>query len=164
MLPWKLNWGFSGAVFIEPKLLIYSFYMGAAGFIFADRIRLSKIAAGLCFLALSCFWFQHTIIVGIWAVCYLTLCFGFLPLANVPFVRKGDYSYGIYLYGFPIERTLFWYFPETLDTWWKLTLVALPLTLLFSVLSWHFIEKPCLGLKNRLKAIVTQPQLKAKSS
>jgi peptidoglycan/LPS O-acetylase OafA/YrhL len=155
MLPLKFDWGASGEVYIQPKLLIYSFYLGAACYIFAGCIRLSKPAAALSFLALSCFWHKYTIIVGVWAICYLTLCFGFLPLGNMPLVRRGDYSYGIYLYGFPIERTLFWYFPEALDQWWKLVLAALPVTLLFSALSWHLIEKPCLSFKNRLKGIVT---------
>jgi len=61
----------------------------------------------LAFLSLAFFWSKDTAILGIWGICYLTLCFGFLNLRNFPLVKRGDYSYGIYLYGFPIERTLF---------------------------------------------------------
>jgi peptidoglycan/LPS O-acetylase OafA/YrhL len=62
-------------------------------------------------------------------------------------IESGDYSYGIYLYGFPIQQTLVHLFPIFREAWPLLFLVGAPLTLAFAAVSWHFIEKPTLSLK-----------------
>ena len=71
-------------------------------------------------------------------------------LAYVPnlrgFNRTGDYSYGLYIYAFPIEQTLRQSFPAILPL--ELFAVASVLTLGCAMLSWHFIEQPALKLKN----------------
>lgn len=64
------------------------------------------------------------------------------------FARYGDFSYGIYLFAFPIQQLLVHYFQSVL-TPYRLLGVAFPLTLLCAVLSWHFVEKPCLNLKSK---------------
>lgn len=156
MLPFALDWGNSGTVYIHPKLLIYSFFLGAFCYVFADRIRINKTAMILSVLSLGFFWWKYTTILGIWGICYLTLCLGFVDMRNFPLIKRGDYSYGIYLYGFPIERALFHYLPA-LQEWWQLFLVALPVTLLFAIMSWHWIEKPCLKLKSRVRYILSEP-------
>jgi peptidoglycan/LPS O-acetylase OafA/YrhL len=59
--------------------------------------------------------------------------------------QLGDYSYGIYLYAFPIQQILIW--SKFIKNPIELMMHALLLSLLFSVLSWHIIEKPVLRLK-----------------
>jgi peptidoglycan/LPS O-acetylase OafA/YrhL len=147
LLPTALDWGDSGTVYIQPKLLIYSFFLGTACYIFSDKIPIRRSLMLLAIAGLGFFCWKYTIILGVWSICYLTICLGFLNLKSFPLIRRGDYSYGIYLYGFPIERALFHFLPF-LKSWWELFIVALPLTLIFAVLSWHYIEKPCLRLKS----------------
>lgn len=62
------------------------------------------------------------------------------------FARYGDFSYGMYLFAFPIQQLLVRYFGTEL-TPYSLFLVAFPLSLLCAILSWHFVEKPFLQLK-----------------
>jgi peptidoglycan/LPS O-acetylase OafA/YrhL len=71
-----------------------------------------------------------------------------LKIPRLPLLQNGDYSYGIYLFNFPIQQSLVHWFPA-LREWWMLLLVATPLTILFAAASWHWIEKPSLKLKNR---------------
>lgn len=63
------------------------------------------------------------------------------------FNRLGDYSYGLYVYSFPVQQTLMQRLP-TLEPP-ALLLLALPLSLLVAVVSWHGIEAPALALKSR---------------
>lgn len=78
-----------------------------------------------------------------YTVFYVAFCKR-LPLQK--FARAGDFSYGLYLYAFPIQQTLVYFYGPHLSPV-TLTLAAFPLTLALAVLSWNFVEKPCLKLK-----------------
>ncbi len=54
--------------------------------------------------------------------------------------KLGDYSYGTYLYAFPIQQILVAEFPRLNFT--ELVLYATPVTLCCAVTSWHLLEKP----------------------
>lgn len=54
--------------------------------------------------------------------------------------KLGDYSYGTYLYAFPIQQMLMAEFPGLSFT--ELVLYATPATLCCAVTSWHLLEKP----------------------
>ncbi|MDZ8055074.1 MAG: hypothetical protein RMX68_005305 [Aulosira sp. ZfuVER01] len=68
-----------------------------------------------------------------------------LPLSN--FDKHGDYSYGIYIYSFSIQQLLvqFNLHKLGLGIYFMLSLL---LTMPLAILSWHFIEKPCLQFKS----------------
>lgn len=80
---------------------------------------------------------------------YLAILYAVFWVAYVPnlrwFNRIGDYSYGLYIYAFPIEQGLRLYYPDIEPL--LLAGVAFLLTLLFAVPSWHLVEKPALELK-----------------
>jgi peptidoglycan/LPS O-acetylase OafA/YrhL len=81
---------------------------------------------------------------------YLVLVAAYHPWLSWPaFNRIGDYSYGVYVYAFPIQQTLVERIPliEPLP----LFALALPATLAVAALSWHFVEAPALGLKSRFR-------------
>jgi peptidoglycan/LPS O-acetylase OafA/YrhL len=63
------------------------------------------------------------------------------------FNRVGDYSYGVYVYSFPIQQTVV----QRLPGIEPLTLFgyAFPVVLAIAAVSWHALEKPALGLKSR---------------
>jgi len=65
------------------------------------------------------------------------------------FNRIGDYSYGVYVYSFPIQQTLVQRNPGIEPA--PLFALALTLTLVVAVLSWHWLEQPALGLKSRFR-------------
>jgi len=81
----------------------------------------------------------------------LMLGYAVFWLAYVPrgrlliYNRLGDYSYGIYIYAFPLQGAVIWFFgPMTPG---MNIAISLPITLLFAVLSWHLVEAPALRLQ-----------------
>ncbi len=65
--------------------------------------------------------------------------------------RIGDYSYGIYLYGFPMQQLVAAWFPA-LGPWTSLVL-SLPLSLACAVVSWHGVEKPAQALRRFVRPV-----------
>jgi len=63
---------------------------------------------------------------------------------------RGDYSYGIYLYAFPVQQSLLWWKPQI--AFWPYLLATLLLTSLAAYASWHLVENPALRLKPRRQA------------
>lgn len=62
------------------------------------------------------------------------------------FGKHGDFSYGIYIYAFPVQQMVV-YLSHNHVTSFVDFLIAFPITLLFAVASWHLIEKNALKLK-----------------
>lgn len=63
----------------------------------------------------------------------------------------GDYSYGIYIWHWPMLQTVF-AFEGALGinpSWLVSLIVAFPLVAIIAIASWHFLEKPCLVLCSR---------------
>ena len=80
----------------------------------------------------------------------------YLAFMRVPFLNPvlqsvtkwGDFSYGVYLYGYPIQQILMRTWGEKLPFAVYIGLSCLG-TLLLAMLSWHLVEKPFLKLKKR---------------
>jgi peptidoglycan/LPS O-acetylase OafA/YrhL len=66
------------------------------------------------------------------------------------FNNLGDYSYGLYIYAFPIQQTLAAVDPG--QSWLTLTLTSGTLTLGLAILSWRYVERPALARKEACAA------------
>lgn len=71
------------------------------------------------------------------------------PLSRLS-TRTGDLSYGVYLYGWPVQQLVRVFSP--VDTPWVTVALSLPLTLACAWLSHRFIEAPALKLKSPVTA------------
>ena len=81
---------------------------------------------------------------------YLALWLAFTPrLPVIPAARFGDLSYGLYIWGWPVEQTLLYLRGDL--RWWQLFLLAYPVTAAIAFLSWHVVEHPALRLKPRAR-------------
>jgi peptidoglycan/LPS O-acetylase OafA/YrhL len=79
--------------------------------------------------------------------CYLALWLALNPaLPVIPAARFGDLSYGLYIYGWPVEQAVIWLLGGR-ALWWQVFAIALPATAAIAFLSWHLIERPALRLK-----------------
>lgn len=83
----------------------------------------------------------------------VTLSYGVFLLAYGPsgairaWNRLGDYSYGTYIYAFPVQQFAVFLFGPMAPL--LNIALALPVTLLLAVASWHWIERPALALARR---------------
>jgi peptidoglycan/LPS O-acetylase OafA/YrhL len=84
---------------------------------------------------------------------YLTAFLGLLRPAKIPLIGSGDYSYGIFLYGFPVQQAVIYLLGPVSHNWMLNILISLPVTVGLAILSWHWIEKPALALRGRLNQL-----------
>jgi peptidoglycan/LPS O-acetylase OafA/YrhL len=134
--------------------LTWALYFAAGGVLWVHRydVPLSGGLAAACLIliyatagSLSGPWLFHL------AFPYLVIYVAFAkPVASRWGERFGDLSYGTYVYAFLIQQIIVheWRGPIGPS---ELTLIALPITLVCASLSWHFIEKPSLGVKRRIE-------------
>lgn len=87
---------------------------------------------------------------------YVILSFA---VAKTPVLSKvgrwGDFSYGIYLYGFLIQQTINSLTSNSL-TPTQNALLTMPIAIICAGASWHFIEKPALKLKTGLNLLLSK--------
>ena len=76
---------------------------------------------------------------GSYLVIYLALN---RKLPRVPAAHFGDLSYGLYIYGWPIEQCIL-YFSGGKAPWWQVFLISTAIAVPVAFLSWHAIEKRC---------------------
>jgi len=128
---------------------LLGFLFGA--FVYVNRAGLSCRLRYLGLAAVAYLTCRH----GMWnvpvvvlSVGYAVLVLGFHPALQLRLNIRNDYSYGIYLYSFPIQQTVVWLLPR-LQPWQHFAL-ALLFIIPLSALSWHGLEKPALKLKKFL--------------
>jgi hypothetical protein len=95
---------------------------------------------------------------------YLALVVGLPPLIvyiglkSFKYLNKinkiGDLSYGIYLFAFPIQQTIFYFGASKLNFFVSFLSVII-LTYFLAYFSWHLIEMPSLNFKNKLIRWIT---------
>jgi peptidoglycan/LPS O-acetylase OafA/YrhL len=79
---------------------------------------------------------------------YICLFIAIAPALSHPaFEPPGDISYGLYLYGWPIQQALQSFYPGV--SGWILLCPALVITCAVATASWLLVEKPALQLKKR---------------
>lgn len=83
-----------------------------------------------------------------------------IATASTPLLRAvgrfGDFSYGLYIFAFPIQQTLIWANRGRLS-WTPLFLVILVVCFAMAFASWHLVEKRALRLKPSRPKATAQP-------
>jgi peptidoglycan/LPS O-acetylase OafA/YrhL len=147
-LNWQTGLGSPGDVF-PGYVIVYYF---ATGIIAFHWVRHIPIHFGLFVMAAVLSYYMITepglMFLASIPVAYCTIYIGLLNFPLMYPFNQGDYSYGIYLFNFPIQQTVVHFLPDV-KQWWLLLLISLPLTILFAAASWRWVEKPALRLKSR---------------
>lgn len=127
------------------------FLAGVVFYLFREKLKaeLGKILLAVAILVPALFWSRTAELAVATAGAYLLFAFAFRksPLLT-RFTPRSDISYGVYLYGWPIQKVMLWYWP-TISPWWLFLLSALA-SCVCGALSWFLIEGPCLALKQKL--------------
>lgn len=81
---------------------------------------------------------------------YLVIYVSLHPKIILPSMDKyGDYSYGIYIYAFPVQQACALWIPNL--TPFTMFLSAMLFTVPLALLSWRYIEKPALKMKGKMR-------------
>ncbi len=133
------------------------FYVGSLFCLFRDKIPFKWYWAVLAVLI----WFLHAIFpisrdfvvantlfwLRILCLPYLFFFFAFSKTVFNQFGKIGDLSYGIYIFGFPIQQSIIFLTKSNISES-HLNLLAFLIVLPLAWLSWHYVEKPALKHKN----------------
>ena len=133
------------------KILVYFFVTGIVAFHWRDKIVINKLYPLLAIvLAYFLYWQHNTTFIIQFPLIYLTLWLGMQAFPRIEWLQRGDYSYGLYLYAYPVQQTLVSQFVWSRE-WYINFALTVPITLAIAMLSWHFVEKPALSLKRYLQ-------------
>ena len=149
-------------LFVGKAARLYvCFLLGIAAYLLRDRIVYSWRLFALCCVAVV---LTSTVpmpaginypvvnLLLVLPLCYMTAFLGVTDIWLPSWLKRGDYSYGIYLYGWPIQQMLVEWFPGQRSLPWHF-FVAMPLILMFAAFSWHAIERPILQLRKRFSFV-----------
>lgn len=133
-----------------PRFLVYFF----SGILFYQHRELIPRVRSLFFLSificiLSAYYFKGLMFTlptfGAYVVFYIAFS---LHFRMYRWARFGDFSYGIYLYAWPVQQMLLLYFEPSMNVWNLFSLATL-ISVFLAALSWNLVEKPALSLKTR---------------
>ena len=127
----------------------YLFFAGSSIFILGDKIPVmfKAVPALIAALIVAAFDRQLLFVAYLLVSPLLVLNLAYAPgrvLLN--FNKLGDYSYGVYIYAFPIQQTLIYLKPDI--SLGALMIYSSVLTSGAAILSWRLIEKPALDRKH----------------
>ena len=130
-----------------PMQLIVCFMCGALLYQFRAHIRISVPLVGMALIWFLTFLpYYQTAFVWAPAGAYLTVAFGLLNPPRVAPVSWGDYSYGIYLFAYPIQQAVVALWPGV--NAWQVFALAMPVCFIYAMFSWHCVEKPLISRRH----------------
>lgn len=131
----------------------WSFYFisGMLFFLYKDLHKPNlKITIGLIILYFVFAFvgeFNYLRILNYIIIPYLVFYLSFIPGKLNNFGKHGDFSYGMYIYAFPIQQLLVFLSSNQISIL-LLVIFSIISTIPFAIASWHFIEKKSLAYKN----------------
>lgn len=134
-------------------VLLISFLFGILFHLYREKIILSRrlfvvcstAAVGLGLLPWGAYYLPIP-------ATYITVYLGYTNYHRGWIVRSGDYSYGLYLFGFPVQQMIASLGPWT-HHWYLNFVAALGVTAAIAYCSWHFVERPMLRWRTHLPGI-----------
>lgn len=135
----------------HPMIRLGSFYLvGGLFYLFRDNVIFGGKIAIVAAMALLIGMFSFTLsqIALLVAGSYLLFYVAFKPIAALAgFNNLPDVSYGVYLYGWPVQKLLLWYEPGMSP--WVLAPISAILAIVCGTFSWYVVEKPFLKFKRK---------------
>lgn len=140
---------FNTLLSINFMQLFSMFFVGAAIYTSQNNIYLSSRVFFflLILLALSLFHKNVFFVTYCIFIPYLVFYLAYVPAGKIRLFNKvGDYSYGIYIYAFPVQQSIIALIPDISIS--AMILLSFVVTFILSFMSWHLIEKKALTMKN----------------
>lgn len=141
--------------------LLLAFVLGIAAFLFRYRLvyswHLFAVSVAICSvvsLARPSLSPSYPIInaLTVPALIYMTVFIGATRIPKLPIYSSGDYSYGIYLYGLPIQQGVKALLPPLTSGLLHLA-ISMPFVTIFAMFSWHVVERPVLKARKKFSFV-----------
>lgn len=150
---WYLSKGsIQYGVKLPGRVLVIAFLAGVALYLYRRRVVLAPwLFAVATVAAFAAGTSPLTSSLTAIPCAYMVVFLGLTNPRRIPVVMDGDYSYGIYLYAYPIQQAVITLFPAQRSWWFDFAAAIVPVAL-FAAFSWHVIEKPILSHRKRFIA------------
>jgi len=149
LLALQQGWINVNIVFVKHAGLVMAYIAGI--FFYVNREFIPLNMAMLTLTVAAIFLSHETMawpIVQVFGFAYIVLFVSLHPAVKLPNIDKwGDYSYGLYIYAFPVQQLVVKYITiSPIKLFIYSTLITFPL----AILSWKYIESPVLKLKGKM--------------
>ncbi|MFZ6770685.1 acyltransferase family protein [Undibacterium sp. Di26W] len=140
---------------------IFMFFTGTSFYVWKDKIQLKPIyflvftGLGLCafFISKEIYFATYCITIS-----YLLFYIAYVPSGLIrKFNLVGDYSYGVYIYAFPVQQMVISLLPGISIA--AMAASSIVVTFLFAIFSWHCVESPILNNKKQFTKKVFELRL-----
>lgn len=134
------------------ELLVAAFLGGVVVHAYRDSLRSDRLTIAVLTVVST----SLVLLPGYWMIlaplplAWLTVAIGTSNPPRLALIEGADYSYGMFLYGFPLQQVLMHLFPAHRDLWLSL-LGATLLAYVLAAASWHWVEKPVMSRRAWLK-------------
>ena len=133
----------------EAYRLSSMFLLGVLFYGLRHKIVIShQTAIGIVFIiGLSSFYRPAFVAITYASLGYLLLYFAYAFSGRIRvFNRVGDYSYGIYIFGYPTQQAIEQLIPDL--SLFQFFIISFSVTLTLAIASWHLVEKKALKFKH----------------
>ncbi len=147
---------FSGELILDSPspghMVSATFLWGVFIYLCRDKIPYHPL---LFCLALAVTWpllmYIETVYVAALPIAYVTIYVGLMNPRKIFLIDRRDYSYAMYLYGFPVQQTVYQLFPNC-RVWYLHFPLSLFFTSICAYLSWTFLESRIMNQKKHAVA------------
>jgi len=137
---------FNSDEYSKLLLLTSYFFYGVLLYLYRELVIVSKRFILISsFIFIISMFFGNLKLITLLFYPYIIIAIGSVIRTRF-FSKSGDYSYGMYIYAFPVQQTLVHFFKSDLNAY-TLLVFSFLLTLMLSIVSWHLYEKKILTLK-----------------
>lgn len=152
--PGQLLWRL-GVIGLDGRILkLAPFFLVGALVARVPKRFLSVTAAAFAFAFTALFYFSPIAIFVLWFTlpyCLVVFAYNSPAMLN-KFGQHGDFSYGLYLYAFPVQQVMA-HLAISTKSWSLGFVMSFSFALALAVLSWRFVESPSLKVRTKLKAL-----------
>lgn len=139
---------------LQGKPLTICFLFGVTIYFLRSKIpyHVGLFAMAVAAYLATCY-FPKIAILAALPVAYITVFIGMLNPTRNLLIRGANYSYGIYLYGYPVQQLVSYLFPTHRNPLFNFA-VSLPLIVVLAMASWELIESPVLDRRKAVLALI----------
>ncbi len=147
---------FNALPFLQVRIGGYVIYgsffgLGCLSYLYKDKIIIdNRLSLFLLIFSIPLIVYKYNFFFDNFILPYLILALAFADLSRIKhFFPKGDYSYGIYIYAYPVQQILVQYFGTYLNEY-TMIISSILCSFVPAYYSWHWVEKRALKYKYRV--------------